>query len=50
MKNLEQLRDMKRDLIRKREEISIMKSGKRKIKAMKVYAELLVTLELSEAS
>ena len=50
MKNLEQLRDMKRDLIRKREEISIMKSGKRKIKAMKVYAELLVTLELGEAS
>jgi hypothetical protein len=41
---------IKRELIHKRSEIDKMKSGKRKTKAMKVYAELLKSLELGAAS
>ena len=40
---------LKRDLIRKRSEIDRMKSGKRKTKAMKIYAELVSSLELGDA-
>ena len=50
MRDLELVRRIKRDLIRKRSEIDKMKSGKRKIKAMKIYAELLTSLELGDAS
>ena len=50
MKDLELVRSIKRDLIRKRTEIDKMASGKRKTKAMKVYAQLLTTLELGTAS
>lgn len=46
MKDFELVRSIKRDLIRKRMEINKMKSGKRKTKAMKVYAQLLTNLEL----
>ena len=41
---------MKRDLIRNSKEIDQINSGKRKLKAMKVYAELLTTLEFGEAN
>ena len=50
MKDLELLNRIKKDLIRKRSEIDKMKSGKRKTKAMKIYAELLTNLELGSAS
>lgn len=45
MSNVELIRGIKRDLIHRRLEIDKMKSGKRKKKAMQVYAELLTTLE-----
>ena len=44
------MRGIEKDLIRKRKEIDKIKSGKRKIKAMKVYAELLTSLELGDSS
>jgi hypothetical protein len=50
LSDLELIRSIKRDLIRKRIEIDAIKSGKRKKKAMKVYAELLTTLKLGDAS
>jgi len=43
------MRSIKRDLIRRRTEIDKMKNKKRKKKAMKVYAELLATIELGNA-
>jgi len=49
LSDLELVYSIKRDLISKRSEIDKMKSGKRKTKAMKVYAELLASLELGEA-
>lgn len=48
MNELELIRDIKRDLVRKRLEIDKMKSGKRKTEAMKIYAELLTTLEMDD--
>jgi len=50
LNNLKLMRDMKRDLIRNSKEIDKINSGKRKLKAMKVYAELLTTLEFGEAN
>ena len=49
LSDLELVRGIKRDLICRRSEIDKMKSGKRKAKAMKVYAELLSSLELGDA-
>ena len=49
LSDLELMYSIKRDLISKRSEIDKMKSGKRKAKAMKVYAELLASLELGDA-
>lgn len=50
LNDLEFIRRIKRELIRKRIEIDSMKRGKRKKKALEVYAELLTTLELSDGS
>ena len=50
MNDLEFIRRIKKELIKKRKEIDAMKPGKRKKKAIEVYAELLTTLELGDAS
>ena len=44
------MRRIKKELVHKRTEIDWMKSGKRKIKAMKIYAEFLTSLKLDDAS
>ena len=46
MNDLEIIRNIKRDLIRKRKEIEAMKNVKEKNEALKVYAELLTSLEI----
>jgi len=50
LNDLEFIRGIKRELIRRRIEIDSMKRGKRKKKALEVYAELLTTLELGDGS
>jgi hypothetical protein len=50
LNNIELIRKIKRELVRKRLEIDAMKKGKRKEKAIKVYAELLTKLELGDVS
>jgi len=50
LNDLEVIRRIKRELIRKRREIDSMKDEKSKKKAMKVYAELLINMEIGEAS
>ena len=50
LNDLEVIRRIKKELINKRREIDSMKTGKRKKKAIKVYAELLTNLELGNAS
>jgi len=46
LSNLEIMRNIKRDLIRKRKEIDTMKNVKEKNKVLKAYAELLTSLEI----
>ena len=50
LNELEFIRRIKRELINKRKEIEAMKPGKRKKEAIEIYAELLTTLEFSDAS
>ncbi|MFC1486591.1 hypothetical protein ACFLRN_02725 [Thermoproteota archaeon] len=50
MSDLELIRRIKRELILRRREIDSMKRGKRKKKALKVYAELLMNIELGNVS
>lgn len=50
LNDLEVIRRIKRELIRKRREIDAMKDENSKKKAMKVYAELLTNMELGDAS
>ena len=50
LSDFELVHSIKRDLLRRRSEIDKMKSGKRKTKAMKIYADLLTSLELGVAS
>jgi hypothetical protein len=50
LNDLEVIHRIKRELIRKRREIDAMKDEKSKKKAMKVYAELLTSIELGDAS
>jgi hypothetical protein len=50
LNDLEVTRRIKRELFRKRREIEAMKDEKNKKKAMKIYAELLMTMELGDAS
>ena len=50
MSDLELIRRIKRELILRRIAIDSMKSGKRKKKALKVYAELLTNMELGNVS
>ena len=50
LNDLEFIRRIKRELIRRRIEIDSMKRGKRKKKALKAYAELLTNLELGYVS
>jgi len=44
--DLEIIRNIKRDLVRKRKEIETMKNVEEKNKALKAYAELLTSLEI----
>ena len=46
MNDLEIIRNIKRDLIRKRKEIETMNDAKEKNEALKAYAELLTSLEI----
>jgi hypothetical protein len=50
LNDLEVIRRIKRELIRKRREIDGMKDEKSKKKAIEVYAKLLMTMDLGEAS
>ena len=50
MSDLELIRRIKRELILRRIKIDSMKRGKRKKKAMKVYAKLLTTLVVGDVS
>ncbi|MCW4031612.1 MAG: hypothetical protein NWE80_04530 [Candidatus Bathyarchaeota archaeon] len=50
LNDLEIIRRIKRELIRRRTEIDAMKRGKGKEKAIKVYAELLTNLELGNVN
>lgn len=45
LNDLEIVRNIMRQLIRKRKEIETMKSGEEKNKALKAYAEFLTSLE-----
>lgn len=45
MNDLEIMRNIKRELIRKRKEIDAMKNVEEKSKALKAYAEFLTSLE-----
>jgi hypothetical protein len=50
LNDLELIRRIKSELVLKRREIDAMKDEKSKKKAMKVFVELLTTMELHEAS
>ena len=50
MNDLELIRGIKRELVRIRTQIDAMKRGKRKKKALEVYATLLLNLELGNVS
>lgn len=50
LNDLELIRRIKRELIRRRTEIDAMKRGKGKKNAIKVYAELLTNLELGNVN
>ena len=50
MNDLELIRRIKRELILRRTQIDSMKRGKRKKKALQVYAELLTTLVVDNVS
>jgi hypothetical protein len=50
LNDLEFIRRIKRELIRRRTEIDTMQRGKGKEKAIKVYAELLTNLELGKVN
>lgn len=46
MNDLEIMRNIKRDLVRKRKEIEAMENVEEKKKALRAYAELLTSLEI----
>lgn len=47
LNDLEFIRNIKRELIRKRKEIEAMRNAEEKRNALKAYAELLTSLEIS---
>ena len=46
LNDLEIMRNIKRDLVRKRKEIEAMENVEEKKKALRAYAELLTSLEI----